>query len=184
MKDLNLQIWVDEFISHLRDYEAFKTLKLSHKSIGYIMDTIADGISEGSVTDRILYLYLLHNDDSFFELVSEKLKYFGNKIDACEDGEMKMFTEEFITDILPKELEEISNYIMRKKDIKVGEEEIHRVSRKVVFILSEYDQTYKRNRLLQALYAYNGSHGRNCLYETKLQCQRNGTTRNLYLQRF
>lgn len=150
VKDLNLQIWVDEFISHLRDYEAFKTLKLSHKSIGYIMDTIADGISEGSVTDRILYLYLLHNDDSFFELVSEKLKYFGNKIDACEDGEMKMFTEEFITDILPKELEEISNYIMRKKDIKVGEEEIHRVSRKVVlFYLSMIKRTkgtdyYKR----------------------------------------
>ncbi len=32
-----------------------------------------------------------------------------------------MFTEEFVSSILPMELEELSNYIMRKKDIKIAE---------------------------------------------------------------
>lgn len=152
LADLNLQIWVDEFINRLREFDEFKETRLSHKSIGYIMDTIAKGIrgDEKSVTDRILYLYLLHNDDSFFKLVSKKLKFFSDKIDLCEDGELKMFTEEFITEILPSELQEISNYIMRRKDIKIAEDEIHKVSRKVVlFFISMIKRTkgtdyYKR----------------------------------------
>lgn len=152
LADLNLQIWVDEFINRLREFEDFKETRLSHKSIGYIMDTLAKGIQgeDKSVTDRVLYLYLLHNDDSFFKLVSKKLKFFSDKIDMCDDGELKMFTEEFITEILPSELQEISNYIMRRKDIKIAEDEIHKVSRKVVlFFISMIKRTkgtdyYKR----------------------------------------
>lgn len=45
---------------------------------------------------------------------------------------MKMLTEEFVSSILPMELQELSNYIMRKKDIKIAENEIYAVSRKVV----------------------------------------------------
>lgn len=152
LADLNLQIWVDEFINRLREFDGFRETRLSHKSIGYIMDTLARGIQgdDKSVTDRVLYLYLLHNDDSFFKLVSKKLKFFSDKIDMCDDGELKMFTEEFITEILPSELQEISNYIMRRKDIKIAEEEIHKVSRKVVlFFISMIKRTkgtdyYKR----------------------------------------
>ncbi|MGL5919134.1 MAG: aminotransferase class I/II-fold pyridoxal phosphate-dependent enzyme, partial [Bacteroidales bacterium] len=152
LSDLNLQIWVDEFINRLREFDDFKETRLSHKSIGYIMDTLAKGIQgeDKSVTDRVLYLYLLHNDDSFFKLVSRKLKFFSDKIDMCDDGELKMVTEEFITEILPTELQEISNYIMRRKDIKIAEEEIHKVSRKVVlFFISMIKRTkgtdyYKR----------------------------------------
>ncbi|MGL5318461.1 MAG: aminotransferase class I/II-fold pyridoxal phosphate-dependent enzyme, partial [Bacteroidales bacterium] len=152
LADLNLQIWVDEFINRLRQFDDFKETRLSHKSIGYIMDTLAKGIQgeDKSVTDRVLYLYLLHNDDSFFKLVSKKLEFFSDKINMCDDGELKMFTEEFITEILPTELEEISNYIMRRKDIKITEDEIHKVSRKVVlFFISMIKRTkgtdyYKR----------------------------------------
>ena len=36
-----------------------------------------------------------------------KLKYFSDKIGACADREVKMFTEEFITEILPTQLKEI-----------------------------------------------------------------------------
>ena len=132
--------------------DEFKAICLSQKSIGYIMDTISEGISgkNQTVTDRILYLYLLNNDESFYELVLRKLRFFADKIEACEDGEIRMFTEEFIQEILPNELKEISDYIMRKKDIKIVEEEIHRVSRKVVlFFISMIKRTkgtdyYKR----------------------------------------
>jgi hypothetical protein len=61
-----------------------------------------------------------------------------------------MFTEEFITEILPTQLKEINDYIMRRRDIKVAEKEIHRVSRKVVlFYISMIKRTkgtdyYKR----------------------------------------
>ncbi|MGL4411921.1 MAG: aminotransferase class I/II-fold pyridoxal phosphate-dependent enzyme [Bacteroidales bacterium] len=151
ISELNLQIWVDEFINRLREQEGFKESRLSQKSIGYIMDTIAHGIgADKSITDRILYLYLLHNDDSFFKLVIQKLKFFSQKIEELDDAELKMVTEEFITEILPRELQEISSYIMRRKDIKITEDEIHIVSRKVVlFFISMIKRTkgtdyYKR----------------------------------------
>lgn len=134
LSDLNLQIWVDEFINKLRALPEFRGTLLAQKCMGYIMDSISAGISKEDmpVTDKILYLYLLNNDHSFYRLVSEKLKFFSDKIEATESGEMRMFTEEFITEIMPSQLKEISNYIMRRKDIKVAEDEIHRVSRKVV----------------------------------------------------
>ena len=150
--DLNLQIWVDEFINRLRALPEFKETLLAQKCMGYVMDSIASGMNRDgmSVTDKILFLYLLNNDHSFYRLVSAKLKYFSDKIGACEDGEVKMFTEEFITEIMPSQLKEINDYIMRRRDIKVAEGEIHRVSRKVVlFYISMIKRTkgtdyYKR----------------------------------------
>lgn len=152
LSDLNLQIWVDEFINRLRDLPEFKETLLAQKCMGYIMDSIAAGIDQENlpVTDKILFLYLLNNDHSFYRLVSAKLKYFSDKIEACEDGEVKMFTEEFINEIMPSQLKEINDYIMRRRDIKVAESEIHRVSRKVVlFYISMIKRTkgtdyYKR----------------------------------------
>lgn len=32
---------------------------------------------------------------------------------------MRMLTEEFVSSIMPMQLQELSNYIMRKKDIKI-----------------------------------------------------------------
>ena len=43
-----------------------------------------------------------------------------------------MLTEEFVSSIMPMQLQELSNYIMRKKDIKIAESEIYAVSRRVV----------------------------------------------------
>lgn len=117
------------------------------------MDSIAAGINKEHipVTDKILFLYLLNNDHSFYRLVSAKLKYFSDKIEACEDGEVKMFTEEFITEIMPSQLKEINDYIMRRRDIKVAEEEIHRVSRKVVLFYISMIKQHQRNRLLSPI---------------------------------
>lgn len=152
LKDLNLNIWIDEFVGRLRELSEFKEITLSQKSIGYIMDAISAGINDAntSITDKILYLYLLRNDDSFYELVIRKLKYFSEKIENCEDNELRMFREEFINEIMSSQLNEINEYIMRKKDIKVAESEIHRVSRRVVlFYISLVKRTkgtdyYKR----------------------------------------
>ena len=152
LKDLNLNIWLDEFIGKLRELPGFKETTLSQKTIGYIMDAVTAGINDPStsVTDKILYLYLLRNDDSFYDLVIGKLKYFSEKIENCEDNELRMFREEFISEIMPSQLNEINDYILRKKDIKVAENEIHRVSRRVVlFYISMIKRTkgtdyYKR----------------------------------------
>lgn len=143
LSELNLNIWVDEFIRGLKELPEFKGLLISQKCIGYITDSVAEGLAKSpGITDKILYLYLLNNDNSFYKLVCKKLKYFDRKINESDDTELKMFTEEFVSSILPMELEELSNYIMRKKDIKIAESEIYAVTRRVVrFYISMIKRT-------------------------------------------
>ena len=143
LSELNLNIWIDEFIRNLRDLPQFRDVALSQKSIGYIMDVIASGLENAeTVTDKILYLYLLNNDNSFYKLVCNKLKYFNDRLAQCEDGEVRMFTEEFVASTMPMQLQELSDYIMRKRDIKIAESEIYSVTRKVVrFYLSMIKRT-------------------------------------------
>ncbi len=133
LSELNLNIWVDEYIRNLRELPEFREIPLSSKSIGFIQDAITAGVNNfAEITDKILYLYLLNNDNSFYRMICERLRYFSDRIGETEDGEIKMFTEEFVTSILPDQLQEISNYIMRKRDIKIAESEIYSVARRVV----------------------------------------------------
>ena len=133
LTDLNLNIWIDEFINNLSNLPQFKDIQLSRKSIGYIVDAIAKGVNASdNMTDKILYLYLLNNDNSFYEMACQKLCYFNDLIESYDDGEMKLYSEQFVTEILPTQLQDINNYIMRKRQIKIAEDEIYTVSRKVV----------------------------------------------------
>ena len=181
---LNLNIWIDEFMRTLRDKEEFRNLAISQKSIGYIEDVLRTGVDRAAeITDKILYLYLLENDKSFYKMVCDKLAYFDKRISDCDDTEVRMLTEEFVSSIMPMQLQELSNYIMRKKDIKIAESEIYAVSRRVVrFYISLIKRT--RGRLLQPLCAYDRTDRRNGIQEAKFQRKRNGTTRHFDLQRF
>ncbi len=143
LTQLNLNIWVDEFVRSLRETPEFNELNISQKSVAYIVDVISAGMNRAdNVADKILYLYLLNNDNSFFKLVCSKLRYFDERITECGGGELGMITEEFIISMMPMQLEELSNYVMRKKDIKIAENEIYAVSRKVVrFYISMIKRT-------------------------------------------
>lgn len=133
LSELNLQIWIDEFVGTLRAMPEFRELKLSNTSVGYILDAIANGVgANNAITDKILYLYLLDNDQSFYKMVCDKLRYFGELIDRSDDTEVRMLTEEIIEAMIPTQLSEISSYIMRKRSIKIAESEIYAVARKVV----------------------------------------------------
>ncbi|MFI3322916.1 MAG: aminotransferase class I/II-fold pyridoxal phosphate-dependent enzyme [Rikenellaceae bacterium] len=147
LSELNLNIWIDEFVRNLRELPSYKNSSLSQVSFGAIIDMIDDGLNHAqTTTDKILYLYLLNNDDSFYKMICDRLQFFSGKVDSCDDAEMKMFTEEFIKSILPNQLSEVNRYIMRKKDIKIAESEIYAVTRKVVrFYISMIKRTKGTN---------------------------------------
>lgn len=143
LETLNLNIWIDEFIRKMRELSAFKDTSLSQKTLGYIIDTIGTGVAGAdSVEDKILYLYLLNNDESFYKMICGKLCYFEERIKSTEEGELRMFTEEFVISIMREQFAEVSDYIMRKRDIKIAESEIYAVARKVVrFYISMIKRT-------------------------------------------
>ena len=133
LTELNLNIWVDEFVRGLRELPEFKDVPLAEKSLSYIINILSKGVEQAEpVTEKIMYLYLLHNDNSFYKIVCNKLQYFNEQLNKCDEGEVRMFTEEFVTSTMEMQLQELSDYVMRKRDIKIAEDEIYGVTRKVV----------------------------------------------------
>ncbi|MBI9064676.1 MAG: aminotransferase class I/II-fold pyridoxal phosphate-dependent enzyme [Marinilabiliaceae bacterium] len=132
--DFDLEKYLTQLIEKLRLNARFGDIAISSRSLGFIINTVKNKVlnEQLSIPKRVLYLYLLQNDDSFYNLVIEKLAFLQEKIDATGDDELKIFTENLLTDILPQELEDIMNYIIRKKDIKVAEEKLDEVTQKVV----------------------------------------------------
>ncbi|PWD98758.1 aminotransferase class I/II-fold pyridoxal phosphate-dependent enzyme [Marinilabilia rubra] len=137
VKDLDLERYVSHFVETLRQDEQFSAINISSRSVGFIADVVKRRVfnKDLAVSDRILYLYLIQNNNSFFRQVTEKLKFLQERIDVTDDADLKIFTENILTDILPREVDDIMNYIIRKKDIKVGEDRLNEVTQKVVGFL-------------------------------------------------
>jgi hypothetical protein len=137
VKNLDFERYVSHFIETLRQNEMFSAIGISSRSLGFIADVVKRRVfgSGLSVSDQVLYLYLLQNDNSFFNLLTTKLKFLQEQIDNTDDADLKIFTENTLTDILSKEVDDIMNYIIRKKDIKVGETRLNEVTQKVVGFL-------------------------------------------------
>lgn len=134
VSDINLQAYFDAFMNKLRKRDDFKETYLGKSTIGYIIDALTSKILDGSLelSDKLLYFYLLKNDDSFAKLVVRRLNIMSDKIETAEEGEVRMLTEATLTSLLDEDLEDILSFIIRKKDIKVSQEELHGVTRKVV----------------------------------------------------
>ncbi|TAJ15766.1 aminotransferase class I/II-fold pyridoxal phosphate-dependent enzyme [Marinilabiliaceae bacterium JC017] len=132
--DLELEKYLSQFFEELRTDARFQAIDISSRSLGFMTNTVKNRVlhSELSVPEKVLYLYLLQNDNSFFRYAIEKLSFLQQKIDATSDDELKIITENLLTEILPQEIEDIMSYIIRKKDIKVSEENLNVVTQKVV----------------------------------------------------
>jgi hypothetical protein len=134
VKDLDLERYVSHFVETLRQNENFSEIGISARSLGFIADVVKQRVFESklSVSDQVLYLYLLQNDSSFFYQVTNKLQFLQERINQTDDADLKIFTENILTDILPQEVDDIMNYILRKKDIKVAETRLAELTQKVV----------------------------------------------------
>ncbi|NPA36802.1 MAG: aminotransferase class I/II-fold pyridoxal phosphate-dependent enzyme, partial [Chlorobi bacterium] len=134
INNLDLEKYLNSFFEELRLNSDFTAIDISSRSLGIIINSVKKRVLHAGrpVDEKILYLYLLKNDNSFNRHVIDKLKYFQEKIDNTGDDELKIFTENLLTDLLPREINDILDYIIRKKDIKISEEDLHKVTLKVV----------------------------------------------------
>ncbi|SFE55326.1 aminotransferase class I/II-fold pyridoxal phosphate-dependent enzyme [Thermophagus xiamenensis] len=137
VQDIDLERYLSHFIETLRQDKEFASIDIAARSVGFIADVVKRRVFNSglSVSDQILYLYLLKNDSSFFNQVTSKLRYLQERIDKTDDADLKIFTENVLTEILPQEVDDIMNYIIRKKDIKVDETRLSEVTQKVVGFL-------------------------------------------------
>jgi hypothetical protein len=131
---LDLEKYLNQLLEGLRNNSAFSGLGLSSRGFGFIVNAVKQRVLDPSlsVSDKILYVFLLRNDDSFQKQIIEKLSFLQERIDSTAGADLKIITENIITDILPREVNDIMNFIFRKKDIKVGENLLEDVTHRVV----------------------------------------------------
>lgn len=131
---LDLEKYLNQFLEGLRHHADFSRLGLSSRGFGFIVNVVKQRVLDSSLStpERILNVFLLRNDDSFYKQVIEKLSFLQERIAATDDADLKIITENLLTDILPREVNDIMNYIFRKKDIKVGEQLLDDVTHRVV----------------------------------------------------
>ena len=131
---IDIEKYLHQFLEGLRVNPQFNSIPLSYRGYGFIVSTVKGRVLDNSLStaDKILYVFLLRNDDSFHKQVIEKLSFLQERIDSTDDADLKIITENLLTDILPQEVSDIMNYIFRKKDIKVDELLLEDVSHRVV----------------------------------------------------
>jgi hypothetical protein len=131
---IDLEKYLNQFLEGLRTNPKFDSIPLSYRGFGFIVSTVKERILNSNLdtADKILYVFLLRNDDSFHQQIIEKLTFLQQRIDSTDDSDLKIITENLLTDILPQEVNDIMNYIFRKKDIKVNEQLLEEVTHRVV----------------------------------------------------
>jgi hypothetical protein len=134
VKDLDVEKYLDQLLEGLRIAPDFNKLGISSRGFGIIVNVVKQRTLDPTLSpaEKILNIFLLRNDESFHQQVIEKLTYLQEQIDNTKDADLKIITENIITEILPREINDIMNYISRKKDIKVGENLLEEVTHRVV----------------------------------------------------
>jgi RNase P/RNase MRP subunit p29 len=133
-EEMDLSIFVKNLMEELRKDNNFVNSSLGLKFLGVIMDIIDQRILHANIkyTDKVLYLYLLKNDNSFIQLINDKLSDFEKSLQDCGSAQDKLISENILTKLFPAELDDVLDFIFRKQDIKIDQKDIHIVTRKVV----------------------------------------------------
>ncbi len=143
--ELNLEKYLSQFFESLSEDPRFVQVPMSMRCLGIIIDSVKKRIfsDELSVYEKVLYVYLLQHENSFYRHSLNKLEYLQKKIDAVSDSELKVYTENIISEILPQEMNDIMRYIIRKKDIKIPQDKLYEVTQKVVNFIIEVQNLTK-----------------------------------------
>ncbi|RJP70838.1 MAG: hypothetical protein C4539_05910, partial [Ignavibacteriales bacterium] len=133
--EISLTSYIDEFrtgiVTNLPG-------NLKAKMYGFVGEALNEFVSsQASKTEQLLRLYLLVRDNAFKNYLSSKIELLNNKLDNVDDGEEKLFKEEFVFQVIKDELNEITGNILKTKESKITQEALHKEVRETVlfFIL-------------------------------------------------
>ncbi|MFA8449710.1 MAG: aminotransferase class I/II-fold pyridoxal phosphate-dependent enzyme [Bacteroidales bacterium] len=144
IETLNLRNYIYRYVYKIRSVEGFPNDEFAEQNTGYLTDVITRRIVDVDlpISDKLLYLYLMRNDDSFAMMVIHRLNFLREQIDEYHNEDAKIHAEKVLSHLVPEDLGNIIDFILRKKDIKVPEEDLHKVTQRVVlFLISILNRT-------------------------------------------
>ncbi|MFA8299550.1 MAG: aminotransferase class I/II-fold pyridoxal phosphate-dependent enzyme [Hyphomicrobiales bacterium] len=134
---LNLRNYVYRYVYKIRSVKGYEDSEFVSHNISKLIDVITERILDADLdfADKVLYLYLMRNDDSFAVTVIDKLGFFEREVRNAHSEDVQIHVEKSLSNIITGELSSILDHILRKKDIKVNEADIHQVTQRVVVFL-------------------------------------------------
>ncbi|MEJ2052287.1 MAG: aminotransferase class I/II-fold pyridoxal phosphate-dependent enzyme, partial [Calditrichaceae bacterium] len=131
VSEFNLQNFLDDFIKELMVSGLPESFKMRREGFlnKILRETVfAEGLSQ---TEKLLRLYLFKRDRMLKGLLESKIELLNARLEAMEDAEVRLFSEEFAYGILPNDLGEIVQSILKLKDIKITQDQLHTEARAV-----------------------------------------------------
>ncbi|MEZ4907220.1 MAG: aminotransferase class I/II-fold pyridoxal phosphate-dependent enzyme [Saprospiraceae bacterium] len=121
-------IFYDKIIQNLHEN------LLNEKLNGIIQKVLFDKTlsPDLSTSKQLLYFYLLQKDDNLQKKMNDKIQLLSSKLSEKEDNEVKLFTEEFIFQIIGKEISEIIDEIYHSKNEKITQNQLHTIARDII----------------------------------------------------
>ncbi|MBK7980951.1 MAG: aminotransferase class I/II-fold pyridoxal phosphate-dependent enzyme [Ignavibacteriae bacterium] len=132
VNEFNLKQYANIFID-----KVFKSLEpnlFKGKLEGIVHKTLLDKVlsENNSISEKLLYFYLLKKDENFSIKLNSKVKLLSSKLSEKGNGEVKLFTEEFIFEILTHEIILMIDDIYRYKYEKVTQDKLHQIARDII----------------------------------------------------
>ncbi|MCB0750121.1 MAG: hypothetical protein KDC52_01470, partial [Ignavibacteriae bacterium] len=87
-----------------------------------------------TTSNQLLNFYLLNKEDNFLNMLNKKVQLLSNKLSEKENGEVKLFTEEFIFEIIQTEIDGVFGEIFRYKNEKITQDKLHQTTRDIILL--------------------------------------------------
>lgn len=170
--EFGLTTYLESFVRSIRLSNKFADISISTESTGFILNALSDRIlsSENSVENKLLWIYLLKRDNHFKNLIYRHLQTYDTQLKATTDDEMRLVVNEFILEILDKNINTILNEIIDRKSVKVAQADLHcesrRMARMFIDIINKTRATEYYDKYTHSLIRF---------VETKYKVQNSGT---------
>jgi len=132
--DFNLKQYANIFFENISKKISAGVQK--EKIVGIIQTTLFEFIFNYNLTtsNKLLFFYLLKKDNNFLKALESKVERLISKVELKEDLEVKLFTENFVFEILGAEIKDILNEIYDYKDQKVTQPKLHQTVREIILL--------------------------------------------------
>ena len=145
--EMNLFLAVNDLIEEVRELKELGNVRFAGRFTEVIHQYLDREVLEGSlpVSEKILVLYLLQKNHLFREKLLQRLEVYMKNLSSYKDEEVRLFTEDLVTRVMPADLRQITEEVMTWRNIKITQEHLHDEVRDVILFLTGMMNRTKNN---------------------------------------
>lgn len=145
--EIDLESTLNNYLSGIRSSIMQDDNIMSKKAFGLISKIFSEELIQSSYSteDKLLFFYLLQQQEKFKIRINEKLEEYNKPLNEIDDFEAKLISEDYYSRILPNSIKEVMYEILKTRNYRISEEDIHKNVRHVVLFINNLMNATKSN---------------------------------------